>query len=487
MCLLKRDEQDTNCGHEECKNYYMLNKQICMYNLATSQKSLNGSNPLLNAQTQINSLASQPTTKNSNPSQLLQAKKSRNHPVQTNTLEQENSSLIQKKKIKTEEDPKDSDSNQLLLEASSQLPELLFSNAFGQANGNRELFNTSLLNNLLASSAPQQKNDMSGLSGQALLLPFMQNTQSSQNPTNSLLTNQISQLLSQNLKVKPGNNSSQAEIKTKTETNSSSTEVFLKEFQTRILGLLFSQNKMLMELKEKNEVLQDTLACLINEITSLKSAIKQTSQEKGGTAQSNPLIMHQIIGNSAETVTVENLLTYLYGSNPDFPYQLVLKSDLQLPLYRERNFKFTVILTDKNGNPIENSNRIPLTIGIYSSENPPKYIDSNTAGNKILKGFIEKDLINGTASFEKIQVKEVTSHFRNGWIFFVVYPKVSNNPNNNILLGGNGAVINGQKIKPLILEKVIVKAKKAKEKDDRDDNGTVQDDRDDLNKDEVVY
>jgi len=42
-------------------------------------------------------------------------------------------------------------------------------------------------------------------------------------------------------------------------------------------------------------------------------------------------------------------------------------------------------LVDNNGNIVENSNRIPLTIGIYSSENPPKYIDSNTAG--ILKDF----------------------------------------------------------------------------------------------------
>ena len=43
--------------------------------------------------------------------------------------------------------------------------------------------------------------------------------------------------------------------------------------------------------------------------------------------------------------------------------------------------RFTVYLVDTNGNIVENSNRIPLTIGIYSSENPPKYIDSNTAGN----------------------------------------------------------------------------------------------------------
>jgi hypothetical protein len=67
--------------------------------------------------------------------------------------------------------------------------------------------------------------------------------------------------------------------------------------------------------------------------------MKQTSQDKMAVVPNNPLIIHQIIGNSTETVTVENLLTYLYGSNPDFQFNLVLKSDLQLPLYRERNFK----------------------------------------------------------------------------------------------------------------------------------------------------
>ena len=117
--------------------------------------------------------------------------------------------------------------------------------------------------------------------------------------------------------------------------------------------------------------------------------MKQTQQEAPSmVSHHHPISTYQNIGNSTETMTVENLLGFLYGPNPDFPYQLVLKSDLQLPLYRERNFKFTVILTDKNGNPVENTNRIPLTIGIYSSENPPKFIDSNTAGNFFVFIFI---------------------------------------------------------------------------------------------------
>ena len=71
--------------------------------------------------------------------------------------------------------------------------------------------------------------------------------------------------------------------------------------------------------------------------------------------------------------------------------------------------------------------------------------------------------MNGSATFEKIQIKEVTSHFRNGWIFFVVYPKISNQNSNGAISAGS--IVNNQKIKPLILEKVVVKAKKAKEKE----------------------
>lgn len=96
-----------------------------------------------------------------------------------------------------------------------------------------------------------------------------------------------------------------------------------------------------------------------------------------------------------------------------------------------------------------------------------------------MKGFIEKDLVNGTVTFEKIQIKEVTSHFRNGWVFFVVYPKVNNaNPSQN----NNHGYIQANKIKPLILEKVIVKAKKAKEKeanDNQDDDKNNDDGGDD--------
>ena len=66
--------------------------------------------------------------------------------------------------------------------------------------------------------------------------------------------------------------------------------------------------------------------------------------------------------------------------------------------------------------------------------------------------------MNGICSFEKIHVKEVTSHFRNGWVFFMVYPRQTA----NITFHGP-KLVNPTKIKPLALENVIVKAKKMNE------------------------
>lgn len=63
-----------------------------------------------------------------------------------------------------------------------------------------------------------------------------------------------------------------------------------------------------------------------------------------------------------------------------------------------------------------------LRISIYSSENPPSKIELNTSGNRILKGSLVTEVVNGKCEFDKLQIKEVSSHFRNGWIFFVVQP-----------------------------------------------------------------
>jgi len=124
-----------------------------------------------------------------------------------------------------------------------------------------------------------------------------------------------------------------------------------------------------------------------------------------------------------------------------------------------------VLLTDRNGNAVKNPTRIPLVVSIYTSENPPQHIEINNSGNKVLKGTVEKYLVNGIAYFEKVQIIEVTSHLRNGWIFLMIQPKNAHTitgANNSDAMAGN---IDMRKVRPLIIDKVIVKAKRIKEKD----------------------
>ena len=42
----------------------------------------------------------------------------------------------------------------------------------------------------------------------------------------------------------------------------------------------------------------------------------------------------------------------------------------------------------------------------------------------MLKGYSEQDLFNGVCLFEKIQIKEVTSHYRKNMLFLVAFAKV---------------------------------------------------------------
>lgn len=67
-------------------------------------------------------------------------------------------------------------------------------------------------------------------------------------------------------------------------------------------------------------------------------------------------------------------------------------------------------------------------------------------------------MINGLCVFEKIQIKEVTSHFRKGKVFIVVFPKMPTfgNIHENVV----NSFIDYSLIKPLVIEGVVVKAKK---------------------------
>lgn len=352
------------------------------------------------------------------------------------------------------------------------------------------MFNAPALNNIMINSHPHvidQNNFQTLPMNQPLYMPMMQSS-----PGNGMINNiayipqpqnvqPSTQNFSQNLKIRPNVHYEPSSyiapqvcvnenVHNDRSTSNSNLEEMMKDMQSKLTELLFNQNKMLVDLREKNELVQDTLACLINEVNALKQTVKSDSKGKSADVEQKLAPIHSFAPMiSTETANSDSLLGQLCGPNPEFNYQLVFRNELALPLYRERNFKFTVLLTDKNGNVVKNSNRVPLTLAIYTSESSPKFVDVNTSGNKILKGTIDKDLVNGVATFDKIQIKEVTSHFRNGWVFFVVYPKTTGVVLNNFVAEANGVMVNHQQVRPLVLEKVVVKAKRSKEREQNKD------------------
>lgn len=52
--------------------------------------------------------------------------------------------------------------------------------------------------------------------------------------------------------------------------NRQSVEESMRDFQNKLLNLMLSQNKILVDLKDKNDLMQDTLGCLVSEVASLK-------------------------------------------------------------------------------------------------------------------------------------------------------------------------------------------------------------------------
>ena len=200
----------------------------------------------------------------------------------------------------------ESQSSQVKIPETSQFSQP--SSTVGGAGGDKNLLNNIILNNLLQTGGTMKSDPaMQKMTNPNILLSLLQNPPGNFNLQNKPMSQQpgmnplgFPQLFPQNIGGKPGGmgginpggsagfglgqdslspNAIDAntmnvanlinDIKTKSE-NGLSGDSFLKEFQGRILGLLFTQNKMLTDLKEKNDVLQDTLACLINEINTIK-------------------------------------------------------------------------------------------------------------------------------------------------------------------------------------------------------------------------
>lgn len=75
-------------------------------------------------------------------------------------------------------------------------------------------------------------------------------------------------------------------------------------------------------------------------------------------------------------------------------------------------------------------------------------------------GDTEVDVKNGEAVFDRIQINEVTSKFIHGYVAALIIPANPSNVGTSLASSQGDNYIDFESIKPLMLEKVIVKSKK---------------------------
>jgi hypothetical protein len=188
-----------------------------------------------------------------------------------------------------------------------------------------------------------------------------------------------------------------------------------------LFQMIFQQNELVKSL------VQDTKAALDKIIDLTNKRPKVDSHE--------PLV------SSEEAITPSVLLRFLSGNDYKFTHKLELGDEFPSPAYKERAFSVHVNIVDMNGNRTQLADSVTFKIMLYTADNPPKLLNLNTSGDKIMRGTLEVEG-NSCIFFKKVIIKEVTSHFRNGCFFFVIVPK--------------GA----EYIKPLIIEDFVIKARK---------------------------
>ena len=148
----------------------------------------------------------------------------------------------------------------------------------------------------------------------------------------------------------------------------------------------------------------------------------------------------------------------IFGSG-SYKYSLILAETLPKILYKERNFNLNVLLIDNASNMVCNTNHIPISLCAYTSDAEPQILMDTKCGKSMFRGTYETQLIQGVAHYSKIQFREVTSYYKNGWIYFVICPKPM-----PFAYKSNDTTyenyVNWQLIKPLVLSEIVVKAKK---------------------------
>ena len=213
----------------------------------------------------------------------------------------------------------------------------------------------------------------------------------------------------------------------------------LTPLEQKLYSALTTQADFIEEIVNRNRELFKKLEMLKREMTQLQEQTQEGEKEDERTEQPGKDTVVGLIGN--ETGRYE--------------WALEVDGRLPEPLCKGKYFQFKVKLVPLHETPFPLEERVQLTVAIYSAEKTPKPIQSTMTGHPLLKGYPESMLSYNPAdkchvAYFKIQICEVSSHFRNGWVFLVVQPKYTGASSSESMI---------TMIRPLAQDNVIVRAK----------------------------
>jgi len=228
-----------------------------------------------------------------------------------------------------------------------------------------------------------------------------------------------------------------------------------------ILAMMNQNTLMMNSIMAAHESTQKRLITCLDDLKGFKANINETNKSQlEKIEQLKEQKKHSSKFDNNPTPSV--LFQHFFGSGKTYRYEIVLDNELPSPIFRERNIilktKIVDILTKQ---PVKNSNKLVLNLSLHTWEIPSNPIVRNKSGNKAIMGETEVDLKNGEANFERIQINEVTSKFIHGYVAVLVVPANPSNVGTSLLDSSVGEnFISLESIKPLMLEKIVVKSKK---------------------------
>jgi hypothetical protein len=223
-----------------------------------------------------------------------------------------------------------------------------------------------------------------------------------------------------------------------------------------------SQNTLILNsIIASNDASTRKITNCIDDLKQFKSDVAETNMsqiEKIEQLKEQKKVSKEFDPNPAAC----NLFKHIFGSEQIYKYGIELDGEIPDPIFRERNLVLKLKLVDLvTGNVVENTNKVVLHLAMHTWEVPSNPIMRNKSGNKAIMGDTEIEMTEGEGVFDRIQINEVTSKFIHGYVALTITPAKPCNYGTSLVdhQGGNGYV-HYEDIKPLMLEKVIVKSKK---------------------------